>query len=173
MKRLALVLLLLNSATYAETINGHTLPPEPDPIVNNSTLGGVDSNNNGVRDDVERNIYATYPVKLHRGLLMYRATVFQKAMIRPLSEAKETAKIGTKTLNCHLYLRRLDSEIKSDEFRPTRFLENKTINTKERVRKYLDYNIALSGGTYGSSPKDWNREACSQEIQDILTEMGL
>ena len=35
-------------------VNGHILPPEPDPKVNNATLGGVDSNNNGVRDDVER-----------------------------------------------------------------------------------------------------------------------
>ena len=35
-------------------INGHTLPPEPDPKVNNKTLLGIDSNGNGVRDDVER-----------------------------------------------------------------------------------------------------------------------
>ncbi len=41
-------------------VNGHTLPPEPDPAVNNSTLLGVDVNNNGVRDDVERWIYETY-----------------------------------------------------------------------------------------------------------------
>ena len=36
------------------------LPPEPDPVLNNSTLLGIDSNNNGVRDDVERWIYKTY-----------------------------------------------------------------------------------------------------------------
>lgn len=33
------------------------LPPEPDVILNNSTLAGVDSNKNGIRDDVERAIY--------------------------------------------------------------------------------------------------------------------
>jgi len=54
------LLLLLTSNTYSETINGHVLPPEPDPKINNSTLLGIDSNNNGVRDDVERWIYATY-----------------------------------------------------------------------------------------------------------------
>jgi len=43
-------------------INGHTLPPEPDPKINNSTLLGIDSNNNGVRDDVERWIYDRYDV---------------------------------------------------------------------------------------------------------------
>jgi hypothetical protein len=38
------------------TINGISVPPEPDPVANNATLAGVDSNNNGVRDDAERKI---------------------------------------------------------------------------------------------------------------------
>ncbi|WP_457593852.1 hypothetical protein [Hydrogenimonas sp.] len=41
-------------------VDGHRLPPEPDPKINNATLLGVDVNNNGVRDDVERWIYETY-----------------------------------------------------------------------------------------------------------------
>ena len=36
-------------------INGD-LPPEPDPTANSATLSGVDSNGNGIRDDVERAI---------------------------------------------------------------------------------------------------------------------
>jgi hypothetical protein len=40
-------------------INGK-LPPEPDPVLNNETLTGVDSNTNGIRDDVERAIYLKY-----------------------------------------------------------------------------------------------------------------
>ena len=35
-------------------INGINVPPEPSSSINNATLAGVDSNNNGVRDDVER-----------------------------------------------------------------------------------------------------------------------
>jgi hypothetical protein len=42
-----------------EVINGQTVPLAPDPTLNNSTLVGVDSNNNGVRDDVERLIAIT------------------------------------------------------------------------------------------------------------------
>jgi len=41
-------------------VDGHRLPPEPDPKVNNATLLGVDVNENGVRDDVERWIYTRY-----------------------------------------------------------------------------------------------------------------
>src|SRR3990167_9872021 len=44
--------------TWAD-INGE-LPPEPDAAENNATLVGVDSNNNGIRDDVERAIYLQY-----------------------------------------------------------------------------------------------------------------
>jgi len=40
-------------------ING-TLPPEPDPTANSATLAGIDSNGNGIRDDVERAIYLKY-----------------------------------------------------------------------------------------------------------------
>ena len=35
-------------------INGKLEPPAPDPLENNASILGVDSNNDGVRDDVER-----------------------------------------------------------------------------------------------------------------------
>lgn len=35
-------------------INRYTLPPEPNKVQNNKTLLGVDSNHDGIRDDVER-----------------------------------------------------------------------------------------------------------------------
>jgi hypothetical protein len=42
------------ASSGAETINGIMVPPAPDEAVNNSTIEGVDSNNNDIRDDVER-----------------------------------------------------------------------------------------------------------------------
>lgn len=41
-------------APKMEVINGITVPPEPAVAANNATVVGVDVNNNGVRDDVER-----------------------------------------------------------------------------------------------------------------------
>ena len=158
-------------------VDGYTLPPEPDPTVNNATLGGVDSNNNGVRDDVERKIYEKYPVKLHRALLMDGARVFQKIAVRPIEEAKESEKGIEKITNCKVYLMITDlelrSKIRSHNFDFIEYIENITYNTKERVRKYLDYNLALSGGNYASKPSDWNREACSPEVIKALEEKGL
>jgi hypothetical protein len=48
-------------APPTEVINGIVVPLEPDPVVNNATLAGVDSNANGVRDDVERKIAVSNP----------------------------------------------------------------------------------------------------------------
>ena len=154
-------------------VDGHILPPEPDPAVNNATLGGVDSNNNGVRDDVERNIYATYPVRLHRGLLMDGASVYQEIVIRSADEAKETQKEISRIIHCEVYLTRIDKDIDSDDWiEKSEKIKSLVFNNPLRIRKYLDYNIALSGGSYGSSPRDWNREACSPEIVRALEEMG-
>ena len=49
-----------------KVINGHRLPPKPDEELNNSTLIGIDINDNGVRDDVEWLIYEKYSKKLHQ-----------------------------------------------------------------------------------------------------------
>ncbi len=46
--------------TLLKAINGHILPLMPDSILNNATLEGVDANNNGIRDDVERWVLESY-----------------------------------------------------------------------------------------------------------------
>jgi hypothetical protein len=155
-------------------VDGYALPPEPDEIENNATLEGVDSNGNGVRDDVERKIYAKYPKKLHRELLLDGARVFQEIMAQPTEKAIETQKGVSRIIHCEIYLGHLDEEIHSDDWLENgEYIKDLTFNTKERVRKYLDYNIALSGGNFASKPSDWNRGECSKETIQTLEEMGL
>lgn len=156
-----------------EIINGYTLPPEPDPKVNNATLLGVDSNDNGVRDDVERKIIKKYPKKIQVELLFDGARVFQQIMEQSIGNARDLQKETSRLIHCDVYLMRFDSLIGSDDFLISDILEDTVINTPERVRKYLDYNIALSGGNSASSPDDWNRGACSAETIKVLEEMGL
>ena len=152
-------------------VDGHTLPPEPDPVENDATLGGVDSNNNGVRDDVERNIYAKYIIPIERVILLNKAQFYQKTMIEPVDNAQEIVKFSIKLGNCSIYLKHIGH--RANEWRENReYIKNISFNNTQRIRKYLDYNIALSGGVYGSSPKDWNREACTPEIVRALEEMG-
>jgi len=56
-----------------DDVLGKNLPPEPDAKLNNSTLQGIDANNNGIRDDAELAIFKLYPdsARIRSGALQY------------------------------------------------------------------------------------------------------
>lgn len=58
-------------------VMGKNLPPVPDQAENDSTVAGVDKNNNGIRDDVELAIFNRYPnsVKVRAAQLQYAAAI--------------------------------------------------------------------------------------------------
>lgn len=154
MKKIGLILLLiLTSNIYSETINGHTLPPEPDPIINNSTLLGIDSNNNGVRDDVERWIYKTYKDKhpIHIDIAMQAARAYKKVLETP-EKAKEIHNLVSAPVYCEGYFR-----VFADLFGDTKYIQQKILGTQfdniyfnipERNNAYLKYQQLLSGDIY-------------------------
>jgi hypothetical protein len=59
-----------------EMVEGKNLPPMPDVLVAHATVAGVDSNNNGVRDDVEIEVY-----NRHKDSPKIRAAQLQYAMM--------------------------------------------------------------------------------------------
>ena len=97
----------VNSNTIALNItwvvNGHVLPPEPDKALNDSTLLGIDVNDNGVRDDVERWIYETYDHPIERGIFMQSARAYNLVIVDP-SKAHETTKYIDDAYSCRKYL---------------------------------------------------------------------
>jgi hypothetical protein len=137
-------------------VNGHILPPEPDPQVNNSTLLGIDSNDNGVRDDVERWIYETYKDKhpIHIDIAMQAGRAYKQVLETP-ERAKEIRLKVNGPYFCASYYQnyakyfnesilvheRIDTPVKSKYF-----------NTKERSDVYWQYDTLLSGDSY-SLPK--------------------
>ena len=140
-------------------INGHTLPPEPDPAVNNATLLGVDSNDNGVRDDVERWIYETYKDKhpIYIDIAMQAARGYKLVLEHP-ERAKEIHAKATAYLDCQSYyttyakyfneavLVKRNSGI--DEY----FRKSIYFDTYQRQEAYKEYDKLLSGDSY-SLPK--------------------
>ena len=58
------------------TVMGDALPPKPYGPEADSTLAGIDKNNNGIRDDVELAIFAKYPhsAKIRAAELQYAMT---------------------------------------------------------------------------------------------------
>ena len=139
-------------------INGHTLPPKPDPKINNSTLLGIDSNNNGVRDDVEIWIYQTYKDKhpIYIDIAMQAGRAYKQVLETPERAREIHETVVNAPLYCASYYEfeaqffndpilvneRIDAPVKSKYF-----------NTKERNNVYWEYDSLLSGGSY-ALPKD-------------------
>ena len=89
-------------APKMEVINGITVPPEPAPDLNNATLAGVDVNNNGVRDDVERKLalLATKESDFDKSIAYINA--YQKIFTLPLPTTRASALLIIREQYCAL-----------------------------------------------------------------------
>lgn len=70
-----------------DDVMGKNLPPKPDQKLNDSTIGGIDANNNYIRDDVELAIFEKYPndPKIRSAMLQY-AQALQLELTQVYSE---------------------------------------------------------------------------------------
>ena len=137
-----------------EIINGHMLPPEPDETLNNSTLLGIDTNNNGVRDDVERWIYETYKDKhpIYIDIAMQAGRAYKKVLETPERALEIHNEVNSAT-TCQIYYKYeskyFNEPILIQEDAVNRYFRLKIYyNTKERMDAYLQYDKLLSGGVY-------------------------
>ena len=150
-----------NTVTVAvyKKINGYRLPPEPDPTLNNATLLGIDSNDNGVRDDVERLIITeeaknpNFP-KSHTAISLQYAWAWQKMIENPTLESREYLE---KASACKWYFSNKHTDnlgfqesLKWDEEHSSMNygLEDKLFNTKERIMQRFEFNKACSGNIF-------------------------
>jgi len=199
--------------TVYKEISGHRLPPEPDRALNNSTLLGIDSNNNGVRDDVERWIYKRYntyypceqgiekvvidgqemlllqgrelstnfkttcsdsPVAYHpiiREIAMQFGRAAQIVIQEP-ENAASNVKYMHAAVDCNSYFEYfanyrndpllIDHTVFNEEFKSIQF------NNVRRVRAFAEYNMALSGGVYGTGSIDEKRKSCDFNVTILL-----
>lgn len=117
-----------------------------------ATLAGIDSDGDGVRDDLQRFIALSHPdsAKFRAVLTQYTINL-QEKLINAGDPIKslELAHQHTKDSACHQYI---DSvSIHSEQGRaksPRKELYAQALNTLERSRAYLDYNDHLPGHTF-------------------------
>ena len=151
-------------------VNGHRLPPEPDPKVNNSTLLGIDSNNNGVRDDVERWIYNKYKDKhpIYIDIAMQEARADRLILEKQPKTKAEAMEIKDKVdapIDCQAYYRYeakyFNEPILVKEDIANEYFRNKIyFNTKERMAIYEQYDRLLSGDSYTLLDGKEMKKAC-------------
>jgi len=137
-----------------KVIHGHQLPPEPDPVVNNSTLLGIDVNNNDVRDDVEIWILNKYKDKhpIHIDIAMQGARGF-KLILEHAEKAKEIHYKATAYIDCESYYsnyaKYFNEPLLVTEEVSTEYYRKKIyFNTEKRKTRYIEYDKLLSGDSY-------------------------
>ena len=154
-------------------INGYTLPPEPDPKINNATLLGVDANNNGVRDDVERYLLEKYKDhhKIVSEIALQSGRAFQIVLAHP-ENARETEKYESAAQFCNYYFKssakNYGDPILIDHLIMDYKFEELQLNTKERIRAYLEYNHNLSGGVYRMAGGLERKAKCDFNVIELL-----
>ena len=150
------------SITAYKDINSYKLPPEPDETLNNSTLLGIDRNNNGVRDDVEIWIYETYKDKhpIHIDIAMQAGRAYKQVLETP-ERAREIHHILDAITWCEGYYKiyrkyfNKPNLIKQD-IASYHFRKNIYFNTKKRWNTYTEYDHLLSGYMYHTPRIDEN-----------------
>jgi len=145
--------------------------------INNSTLLGIDSNNNGVRDDVERLIIIeeaknpNFP-KTHTAISLQYGQAWQKMIENPTIESRKFLEDAsackwyfsdknTKNFNNYSQSRKWRIENDGADYN----LEDKIFNTKERIERRFQFNEACSGHIFDLRKAELN--ACQTDIDKL------
>jgi len=162
----------------------YILPPMPNKKENDKTLLGIDSNNNGVRDDVEHYIFNRFKdsknYRVEREIAMQRARATQLFMINPETGYQDGKyKLTHKMVRCLFYY--YDEYLSANNITGSRdallfmskneitdsVLDDIIFNNRDRIKAYYKYNSSLSGRMFKNSyPKA--PESCEFDIDSII-----
>lgn len=132
------------------------IPPDPGEA-GKATLEGIDSDGDGVRDDVQRWIVVTYPEseKLRKGMFQY-ANALQQALIDSADESVSVTN-AEKADIAAICLVVIAPDISPAEMR------SEMINTEERMTAYLQYDDHLAGKMF-DMPMYLGEFACDFDV---------
>lgn len=115
------------------------------PVLNtDNTILGTDSNNNGVRDDVENYIQSLPDTSAQKSALTQTSSAISQAMVVDTANQTSVIAATNKTaaaIKC-IYASYNDAEEASNKVADMRKL---TVNTTERIAAYENFNISASG----------------------------
>jgi hypothetical protein len=133
------------------------LPPDPGEA-GKETLAGIDSDDDGIRDDIQRYIALNYPEsEKTRAALRQASFALQKAILESHDEesALYNTELEARASECIRYIHP-DEGRKIDNLLVAEFL-----NTLERSRAYLEYNSKLGGHVFGTKDMDEYKTSCT------------
>jgi len=136
------------------------LPPDPGEV-GKQTLLGIDSDGDGVRDDIQRWIYLTYPdeEKVHLALTQY-AIDYQEllAQANDSDAALHHATRMMRDIECLSYIKGDNSyDISAD-------LKAQILNTRERSIAYLTFSDNMAGTIVRLTPLRDRKNSCTFDV---------
>jgi len=155
----------------------NTLPPMPNEDKNNKTLLGIDSNNNGIRDDVEIWILKTYSnqkyPKTKIAIAMQYAKAAQMIIKNPVFK---NSTVLNNAVDCENYiLFKKAKRLNLKGYKALRFtiknaiinnkLRDKIFNTKIRLKEYFRFNASCNGHIFEIG--DSNTSVCNFNINEL------
>jgi hypothetical protein len=117
------------------------LPPEPDPTLNNATLEGIDSDNDGVRDDVQRELARRFGSTSDYSFAIAWAKTYQRQLVLPTPASRASAMVLVGDENCAV--RGASNELLSYDGM-TALMEN-TAARKQAMRAFNDIVLGYLG----------------------------
>lgn len=141
------------------------LPPDPGPA-GDLTLEGIDVNGNGIRDDVERWIYLTYPEseKLRMALFQDYA-VMQNMMIHANEQNRDAVYNDmsdmARATACLFHI------APNKAYETSKNLESIVVNTSDRTYSYLKASKMLGGGTFSGLPPSRWKSSCDFDADSL------
>lgn len=150
-----------NTKLTMDDVIGKSLPPDPG-LEADKTIQGIDSNKNGIRDDVELSIFKEYPNSAKtRAVLLQYALALQMEAIQPVVNKETVTEIATEQGRADTCLadtlvprkspessREYSDMEKIDVF--IDFVEKIQLNTEQRKKAQKDFYRG-NLGSYGES----------------------
>ena len=140
-----------------EPPGGDNLPPDPGEA-GKATLAGIDSDADGIRDDIQRYIALTYPdSQKTRAALRQFTFALDKAIMESPDEtsALNNTERMHRASECLWYIHSRNSIIIKN------LLKAEYLNTADRSRAYLAYDAKLGGHVFGGKDFEEYWSSCT------------
>jgi len=136
------------------------LPPDPGEA-GMQTLLGIDSDSDGVRDDIQRYIYFAYPDNEKVRVALTQIAIEYQGLLSQASDPDAAFNHATRMARHGECLFYIQGEISSD----TRAaLKAEFLNTRERSIAYIKYSNSLGGEMiFGAPVQDW-KNSCNFDV---------
>lgn len=150
--------------------NQNPLPPDPGEE-GKKTLAGIDSDRDGVRDDVQIWIYNQYPNSEKRRAALRQVAVDSQEAILTFTDKEKSIEVSRKKLrsyDCFLYVFQAQTQEELVEVgNRLQRLKAKILNTRERSDAYVRADQNFSGQVFRLLPNGDLKNACRFDLERL------